>query len=408
MKLSSKGLKAVASRLEQRGLNWATENIPWHQRRYGSSITATDVHKFESNPECQYTPVFDEITTAPTPREVYDKSADFMRLDEYDAASASVRFHSVAGAWKIVHGRVYTNQPSCYYVINQAGETLADVSYRYQDALDGLPESQLKLTARLFPEPLKIHGSAASLILGGGPAINIYHWMIDALPRLRLIEAIRPLSEIDTFLVQGRDAGFRLRSLELLGIDPAKVRFFDQQLIHVEADELLVGSAPRGRVNIVSPGWAIRFLRERYLQAIKPLQRHWPEKIYLSRRDSSLRGVGNEPEIVDFLQQRGYQEIVLSEYSFDEKIALFHHAREIVAMNGAGLGFLLFCQPGSRILELHPAGYVNYAMSNLATQVGMDYRYLIVGEADTGKSGYSAQRQSLEVDIDDLRALLPA
>ncbi len=401
MRLFGKRLSNLTNSLQTRGLNWATEHVPHHYRQYRARATVS-VDDAPNTSGCAYTPVFDEITLAPTPREIYEKSADFMRLDEYVEAESAVRFHSRAGAWRIPKGRIYTNQPSCFYVLDGENRLLTDISYRYQDALDRVPEERLRLTARYFPKPLKIDGVAANLVLGGGPAINIYHWMIDALPRLRLIEAIHPLSEIDAFLVQGADSGFRLRSLEMLGVDPDRVRFFDQQLIHVETDELLAGSPPRGRVNIVSPRWAIEFLRERCLNACEPTQPEWPEKIYISRRDSSLRGVENEDEVLAALEKRGYQEILLSQYSFDDKIALFHNAREIVSMNGAGLGFLLFCQPGSRVLELHPSGYVNYAMSNLATQVGMEYRYLIMGEADTGKSGYDAQRQSLFVSLNDL------
>ncbi len=398
MRLLGKRLGDLGNILETRARNWVTEHVPRNRSRYRARGVVTPGNRESMNSDGAFTPVFDEVTLAPTPREIYDKSSDFMRLDEYVDTESAARFHSVAGAWRVPEGRIYTNQPSCYYVLDRDNRILTDISYRYQDALDRVPEEELRLTAKYFPEPERIGGAAANLVLGGGPAINIYHWMIDALPRLRLIEEIRPLSEIDAFLVQGTDSGFRLRSLELLGIDPARVRFFDRQLIHIQADELLSGSAPRGRVNIVTPRWAIRFLRERYLKAIEPSQSEWPDKIYISRRDSSLRGVENEEEVIAQLEERGYREILLSQYSFDDKIALFHNAREIVAMNGAGLGFLLFCQPDSRLLELHPAGYINYAMSNLATQVGMEYRYLIIGEADTGKSGYDAQRQSLVVD----------
>jgi len=159
---------------------------------------------------------------------------------------------------------------------------------------------------------------------------------------------------------------------------------------------------PRGRRSAVTPKWVIEFLRETYISAIPDKSDGWPEKIYISRKDSSLRGVLNEEELLDYLQLQGYTELILSSLSFAEKVGYFYYAKEVVSMSGAGLGFLAFCQPNAKAIELFPSGFVHYVNCVIAEQVGMDYRYLIFGDTNTDSSGYSAQREELVVDIQRL------
>ncbi len=392
--------------LKTRGAIWVSENIPYNRSRFHAAAVEQVCKRAPAAGDCVEFPVLESQTFAPVPRELYEATAEFMRTDPYDEFRGGVVANNSAGSWKVSKGRVYTNRASQYFVISGANRLLAGASYRHEDALAGVPESEIAMNARYFPEPIKYGGVSVNMILGGGPATNIYHWMIDALPILRLVEKIRPLDQIDHFLVQGQDNGFRLRSLTMLGIDPERVHFFPGQLVHVQTDELLAGGHPRGRLSNVTPDWVIDFHRERYLPKVAGLDGEWPEKLYVSRRDSKLRSVANEEALSQSLKARGFAEVVLSDYDYDEKVALFSHAREIVSMSGAGLAFLMYCQPGTKVLEMFPAGFVHYANCVIATQVGLDYRYLIFGDVQTGKGDYQAQREQLVVDIASVEKVL--
>jgi len=384
--------------LKMRAIIWGTSFIPYNNKRYRGAgvLSASDERG------CTETKVLEASEAIPVPRDLYDKTAEFMRRDVYDDSLKAITVSHKGSVWQIPEGRVYTNRTSQFFVLNRDGEIIPSVSYKSEDAAAGRAEEDIQLSARFFPKPVKLQGRVASFVLGGGSSHNISHWMADGLARIKLLEAFCPLSEIDLFVVQGKGARNWIETFTLLGVDESKVRFFDQQLIHIQAEELFAMTHPRGRRSAVTPKWVIEFLREIYLPALPGKSDGWPEKIYISRKDSSLRGVLNEDELVDYLQRQGYTELILSSLSFAEKVGYFYNAREVISMSGAGLGFLAFCQAGSKVIELFPSGFVHYVNCVIARQVGMDYRYLIFGSGDTDQSGFSAQREELMVDIQRL------
>lgn len=398
MSLSSK-MKRVEKLLRTYAAIGVARHVPHNLQRFKVGGIEHGYRVFPAASDCVKYQGELEATVVKIPSSVYKSTAEFMQTEPLGEESGELEFSHRTSAWKIHKGRVYSYRSSQYFVLSQANRIVSEVSFKHEDARYGVPENKLTLDAKYFPEPMRFSGKVATLILGGGPATNIFHWMIDALPTLALLEKICPLSKIDHFVVQGADNGFRLKSLEMLGIPAHKVHFVSQPIIHIQADELLAANQPRGRLSNVTPKWVIDFHRERYLPKITSLaNQNWPEKIYVSRRDSSLRGVKNEEQVIESLKARGYTEIVLSDYSFDEKIALFHHARDIVSMSGAAFAFLVYCQPKARVLEMFPAGFVHYANVAIANQLELDYRYEIFGNKGGEKSGYSAQREGMFVD----------
>ncbi len=393
-----KKYQIVKKGLKMRAIIWATSFIPYNKKSYRGAGVLTA----EDDSDCTETKILQGSEAVPVPRDLYIKTAKFMRRDHYDDSLSSITVSNKSSVWAIPEGRVYTNRSSQFFVLSRNGRIVPSVSYKSEDAVAGLAEQDIQLHARFFPRPVKIQGRVASFVLGGGSSHNISHWMADGLARMKLLETFCPLDEIDLFVVQGKGSPNWLETFALLGVNESKVRFFDQQLIHIQAEELIAMTHPRGRLSSVTPKWVIEFLREKYIPAIPDKGDGWPEKIYISRKDSSLRGVLNEDELLDYLQLQGYTELILSSLSFAEKVGYFYYAKEVVSMSGAGLGFLAFCQPNAKVIELFPSGFVHYVNCVIAKQVGMDYRYLIFGDANTDSSGYSAQREELVVDVQRL------
>lgn len=86
---------------------------------------------------------------------------------------------------------------------------------------------------------------------------------------------------------------------------------------------------------------------------------HCPEKLFVSRKDS--RKIVNEAEVFSFLSQFGFEKVYLEDFPLESQIQFFRHARQIVAIHGAGLGHLAFreCTESELLLvELLSAGLV--------------------------------------------------
>lgn len=105
-------------------------------------------------------------------------------------------------------------------------------------------------------------------------------------------------------------------------------------------------------------------------------------RLYLSRRGAKMREPLNAADLEGALAREGFEHFVATDANHPEQIARFRAAKEIVAVHGAGLTNLLFCQPGTRVIEIFPENFVKSPYWNIARQLGLIYRPVIAGPGD--------------------------
>jgi len=96
------------------------------------------------------------------------------------------------------------------------------------------------------------------------------------------------------------------------------------------------------------------------------------DKVYVSRQGVT-RSFDNEAEIASFLRESGFQVCAPEKLSFEAQIELFRNAAVIVAPHGAGLSNLLWCRPGTRVLEIFSARHFNDCYARLSSQLKLPY-----------------------------------
>ena len=79
------------------------------------------------------------------------------------------------------------------------------------------------------------------------------------------------------------------------------------------------------------------------------------KKIYVTREDSNYRKIINEGDIVTLLREKGYKVINPQLYEIKEQIEIFSNAEKIIAPHGSNLANIIFCKPGTEILEITPS-----------------------------------------------------
>ncbi len=79
------------------------------------------------------------------------------------------------------------------------------------------------------------------------------------------------------------------------------------------------------------------------------------KKIYVSREGSNYRKIVNEGDIVTLLREKGYKVINPQLYEIEEQIEIFSNAEKIIAPHGSNLANIIFCKPGTEILEITPS-----------------------------------------------------
>ncbi|MEK0193815.1 glycosyltransferase family 61 protein, partial [Microcoleus anatoxicus] len=264
-------------------------------------------------------------------------------------------------------------------VITPDNYLLADVSRDYPGFLPGCEKHDIRkhsvFNLESFPPLKQIEGRVAVL---SGLSGNVYfHWMVDVLPRIELLRRSgRDLAEIDWFLVNSCQHQFQRDSLRILGIPEEKVLESDR-LPHIQATELIVPSFA-GYLGWPS-AWAIDFLRGEFLKGIIPSY-NYPKRIYISRSKARYRRVLNEADVVEVLAEFGFVSILPESMSLEEQIAYFYHAEVIVAAHGSGLTNTLFCQGGTKVIELMSPHYISHYYWGTSQYLELEH-YFLTGEA---------------------------
>jgi len=236
----------------------------------------------------------------------------------------------------------------------------------------------------VLPIEPKIHIPGLSANLFGNVAMangNYSHWLIDGLSRYFLIERFFDMETIDHFVVPHINLPFHREMLESLGITKNKIIELSPMMVH-KFDQLICTSAPRGISSSVTPGWVIDSYRKRILPQISDKKGN---RIYVSRKDSAIRQLANEDELVEKLTHYDFKTVVLSEYSFLEKAELFNNADVIVGLAGAGFANFMFCKENTRILEIFPPDFFHYTFTSICSYLELSHEHLVLETNHTTK-----------------------
>jgi capsular polysaccharide biosynthesis protein len=235
-----------------------------------------------------------------------------------------------------------------------------------------------------------------------------FHWMFDVLPRLDLLRRSGiDLNEIDGWVVS-HDLPFQQETLQHLGIPASKI-LETQQYSHIQADELIVPSFPA--VPAWMPKWACEFLRSSFLRLNRDKEEQKKgDRLYISRRLTTNRRVINEAEITEFLSHLGFQIVTLESLSVLEQAALLASAEAVISPHGSGLTNLVFCRPGTKVIELFSPKFVYPCYWLVSNLVDLEYYYL-VGKIAEGEFLHqlfypNPRLEDISVDLGELKQLL--
>ncbi|NET43630.1 tetratricopeptide repeat protein [Okeania sp. SIO2B3] len=272
--------------------------------------------------------------------------------------------------------------------------------------------TELILSSDRLPPLKKIGGSVCSLVTPGAGG-GYYHWMIDLLPRIDLIyNSGMSLEKIDKFVVNRYRHPFQIETLQKIGISASQV-IESESLPHISAENLIVPSFKNPALNVEE--WAVNFLRRYFLS---PTSNGLTKKrrIYISRNKRGKRKIINEEEVVNLLSKYQFETVILESMTVSEQASLMSETEAIVAPHGAGLTNIVFCNPGTKVIELFSSHVKPYYWSlsnccNLEYYSYHDPSYNFSTEDGTSsvhsaKSSQQRNQEDIFVDISLLAELL--
>jgi capsular polysaccharide biosynthesis protein len=220
---------------------------------------------------------------------------------------------------------------------------------------------------------------------------NYYHWLYDALPRLKIIESNSDINQNAKYYVPNIEFQFQKETLDLIGINPDQI-ISGKEMPCIRADEAIVTTQinyPRK----LRP-WTVDFLREKFLHHASSVQ--FSPFVYISRGDApNQRKLLNEKELLDKLIPLGFQSYKLSEFSVKDQISLFSNAAAVVGVHGAGMANLTFCKLGTVVFELFSENYQPKTYKGISDYLTLEYHNIIT--TPTGKYKNSPVFQPIEL-----------
>ncbi len=199
-----------------------------------------------------------------------------------------------------------------------------------------------------------------------------------------------------------RNTAFEAQFLDKLGIPESARINSNVPNLQIETDCLIVANN-QPDMFYCSPS-DIALLRARFL----PERRSQPAQKRLFIARAGTRKVRNEAAVRALLTQEFEFEIVEDiARTVDEQIDLFRQAAIIVAPHGSGLANLIWCNPGTQVVELFCGAYMPRYYYYLCNLLGFKYTYLVdLDPTYYALPEYSAMIHDMQINVGDLRDCL--
>jgi capsular polysaccharide biosynthesis protein len=232
--------------------------------------------------------------------------------------------------------------------------------------------------------------------------LNYWHWMMDCVPRFRLLEqaGIDTKETLDTmWIIDHSSLPFQLETLKALGIRQDSV-LIPHRYLHIEADILIVPSYTNPTLDTTAITYSrqnLSFLRQIFRADALLDSKSETERIYLAR--GGPRSITNEQEVVSFLQKEGFSVLHCEDFSVWKQAQLFAAAKIVISLHGSALTNILFCRPGTRVIEIFSPDYIvpyYWSLSNIAR---LHYAAYCEDVHFRGVTGYRF-RQNIPVTLD--------
>lgn len=297
---------------------------------------------------------------------------------------------------RLKKGRVFGTRGD---IITKDGIVLTDVA----PEIPRRKNQHFLISRGKMPTPTKIEGSV--MVLSCGPHHNYFHFTFDAISRLRFF---REISFSADYYCIPQDKSFQKDLAAIFGIDKRKIIPLEKDT-HIVAKELIVSSLPGNHtnnklVNLKDLDTCL-FLRNHILPRISKNKSKYAPLIYIQRKGK--RTVENEPELLEVLRKFGDWKVVrLEEHSVLEQAAIFHYAKVIVALHGAGLTNITYCQPNVKIVEILNPNLFEPLYFFIANLLGLHYSSLMANEVNRLIKKERDVRGAVKVDPEKLKNCL--
>ena len=225
----------------------------------------------------------------------------------------------------------------------------------------------------------------------GGSGNNYFHFIFDILPKLYLLKLKIDLKKIDYFYVS-EPKDWQINIFKKFGIKEEKLLSSDKYK-HIMADEIYAVEHPwyhKGYIHLeVSklPKWIIFNHRKFFKSSSK--NKFNKKKIFLDRSQSIYKHcqIENFGVIKNLAIKKRFDIKRPEIFTFDKQIQLFRNSHIILGAHGAAFANIIFCKPGTKIIEIIPKDHPNKKCARISKILKLRY-FRIETEPDNSDVNY--------------------
>lgn len=218
-------------------------------------------------------------------------------------------------------------------------------------------------------------------------SFNYFHWLIEALPRLSIIEKFKELDglpllidstlypqqiEALEYLTQGKREIIKLKTNHTYQV---KNLIYPSCLSHVHNNYYYPVDFSH---DIVISPLALQYLREKFSPLMS--QTNKGKHFYISRRNvGSTRRLLNDDTVEAFFKDNGYDIVYPEQMTFREQVTLFSEASVVIGASGSAFANMIFASPRTQFFILSANNkQVNFTLfSGLAEQSQSRLGYIL-------------------------------
>lgn len=195
---------------------------------------------------------------------------------------------------------------------------------------------------------------------------NYYHWMLDTLPRLLMLDEME--SDDALVIVPAPMPEYVQATLALLG----RKRLLPLSMADFVKVPLLTMSERMNPIGLHNAG-LLSTLRERLLSPLSLTPSVPKRKIYISRSRQTVRRLANEAAVQVLLNKYGFETMCFEGLSFEEQVTAMHETAVLISVHGANLTNMLFMQPGCHVFEMMNRRGENFTYYRVASIANVLY-----------------------------------
>ena len=221
----------------------------------------------------------------------------------------------------------------------------------------------------------KFSGTVLNLSQGGS-GDNYFHFIFDIVPKIYI--SLNQIKKKINFYYVSRPQKWQIKIFKILGVSEKKL-IDSSKYKHIFADKVICIDHPwynKGYIqNEVKkiPKWVMLINRKIFLN--KSVRFNSFKKVFLDRSTSRFNHckIFNQSSLDDWLKKNSFGIYTPEKLSHEKQIYLFRNASIILGAHGAALTNIVFCKPGTKVIEIIPADHPNKKCERISKILKLRY-----------------------------------